>query len=129
MKDPKALIEHSNNMQNVYKNIEEYNPTRKCNVLIVFDDMIADMISKKKLSSIAAELFVRERKLNTFLTSIIHSYLELPNNVRLNCTHFLLRKFQTNKSFNKSYLIIPQILALTNLWIFTHIVLQNYIIL
>ena len=45
MKDPKALIEHSNNMQNVYKNIEEYNPTRKCNVLIVFDDMIADMIS------------------------------------------------------------------------------------
>ena len=88
---------------------------RKCNVLIVFDDMIADMISKKKLSSIAAELFVRERKLNTFLTSIIHSYLQLPNNVRLNCTHFLLRKFQTNKSFNKSYLIIPQILALANL--------------
>ena len=42
-------MEYSSNMQNVYKNIEHYNPDRKCNVLIIFDDMIADMISNKKL--------------------------------------------------------------------------------
>ena len=47
LKDPKTFIEYSNNMQDLYKNIEEYNPRRKCNVLIVFDDMIADMGHKK----------------------------------------------------------------------------------
>ena len=46
--DSKAFIEYSNNMQDVYKNIEEYNPDKKHKVLIVFDDMIADMISNKK---------------------------------------------------------------------------------
>ena len=59
LKDPKAFIEYSNNMQDVYKNVEEYYPSRKCNVLIVFDDMIADLISNKKLSLIVTELFVR----------------------------------------------------------------------
>ena len=50
LKDPKTFIEYSNNMQDLYKNIEEYNPRRKCNVLIVFDDMIADMGHKKNLA-------------------------------------------------------------------------------
>ena len=48
-KDPKALIEYSNDMKDVYKNIEDYNPNKKRKVLMVFDDMIADMISNKKL--------------------------------------------------------------------------------
>ena len=48
LKDPKILIEYSNNMQDVYKTIEEYNPSRKCNVLIVFNDIIANMICNKK---------------------------------------------------------------------------------
>ena len=52
-------------MQDVYKNIEEYNPSRKFNILtIVFDDMIADMLSNKKLSPIGIELYIRCRKLN-----------------------------------------------------------------
>ena len=46
-------------MLKVYKNIERYNPGKKCKVLIVFDDLIADMISNKKLSSIVTELIVR----------------------------------------------------------------------
>ena len=46
--DSKAFIEYSNNMQDVYKNIEEYNPDKKHKVLIVFDDMIVDTISNKK---------------------------------------------------------------------------------
>ena len=54
--DPKAFIEYSNDMQNVYKNIDEYNPGKKCKMLIVFDDIIADMINNKKRNSIVTEL-------------------------------------------------------------------------
>ena len=49
MKNLKTLIKYSNNMQDVYKNIEEYNSGRKCNALIVFNDMIADVTSNKNL--------------------------------------------------------------------------------
>ena len=62
--DPKAFIEYSNDMLDVYKNIEDYNPRKNRDVLIVFDDMIADMINNKKLHSIVTELFIRGRKLN-----------------------------------------------------------------
>ena len=51
-KDPKAFIEYSNDMHDVYKNIDDYNPDRENKILIVFDDMIADMINNKKLNSI-----------------------------------------------------------------------------
>ena len=57
-------MEYSNDMQNVYKNIEDYNLDKKRKVLIVFDDMIVDMINNKKLNSIVTELFTRGRKLN-----------------------------------------------------------------
>ena len=63
-KDPKAFIEYSNDMHDVYKNIDDYNPDKENKILIVFDDMIADMIHNKKKSSIVAELFIRGRKLN-----------------------------------------------------------------
>ena len=62
--NPKAFIEYSNDMQDVHKNIDDYNPKKKRKVLIVFDDMIADMINNKKLDSIGTELFIRGRKLN-----------------------------------------------------------------
>ena len=57
-------MEYSNDVQNVYKNIEDYNPDKKRKVLIVFDDMVADMINNKKLNSIVTELFNRGRKFN-----------------------------------------------------------------
>ena len=57
--DPKAFIECSNDMQDVYKNIEEYNNGKKRKVLIVFDDMVADMINDKKLNPIVTKLFIR----------------------------------------------------------------------
>ena len=60
--DPDAFIEYSNDMQDVYKNIKEYNVDKERRILIVFDDMIADMINNKKLNSIVTELFVRGRK-------------------------------------------------------------------
>ena len=59
LNDPIGFIEYSNDMQDVYKNIEEYNIGKKRKTLIVFDDMIADMINKKKLNSIVIELLIR----------------------------------------------------------------------
>ena len=56
--DPKAFKEYSNDMQEVYKNIEDYNPIKKRKVLIVFDDMIADMINNKKLNPVVTEMFI-----------------------------------------------------------------------
>ena len=55
--DPKAFIEYSNDMRDIYKNIDSYNLNKENKILIVFDDMIADMISNKKLKSIVTELF------------------------------------------------------------------------
>ena len=67
LNDTKAFIECSNNMHKVYKNIDNYNPDKENKVLIVFDDMIADMIKNKELNSIVPELFISGRKLNTSL--------------------------------------------------------------
>ena len=60
--DPKAFIEYSNDMRDVYKNIDYYNPDKENKILIVFDDITADMINDKKLNSIVTELFIRGRK-------------------------------------------------------------------
>ena len=91
-KDPKAFIEYSNDMHDVYKNIDEYNPDKENKILIVFDDMIADMIHNRKLNSIVTELFIRGRKLNISLVFIIQSYFKVPKDVRLNTTHFFIMK-------------------------------------
>ena len=65
LKYPKIVTEYSNNMKDVYKNIEDYCPrTVKCNLLILFDDMIVDMISNKKLNQIVTELSIRGNILN-----------------------------------------------------------------
>ena len=61
----KAFMEYSNDMQDVYKNIEDYNPDKKRKLLIVLDGMIAVMINNKKLNSVVIELYIRGRKLNT----------------------------------------------------------------
>ena len=71
--DPKAFIKYSNDMQDVYKNIEEYNIGIKRKIL-VFDDMIAVMNNNKKLNSLVTELFIRGRKLNISLVFITRSY-------------------------------------------------------
>ena len=68
--DPKAFMEYSNDMQDVYKNIEDYNPIEKRKVLIIFDDMIADMININKLNPIVTELFIGGRKLNISIVFI-----------------------------------------------------------
>ena len=81
--DPKAFIEYSNDMHDVYKNIDDYNPDKENKILIVFDDMIVDMINNKKLNSIVTELLIRGRDLNISLGFIIQSYCKVPKDVRL----------------------------------------------
>ena len=73
--DPKAFIEYSNDICDVYKNIHEYNIDKESKILIVFDDMIADMIHNKKLNSIVTELFIRERKLKFLLFLLLNHIL------------------------------------------------------
>ena len=68
--DSKAFIEYSNNIDNTYKSIEEYNLYKKRQILLVSDDIIADMFSNKKLNSVVTELFIRDRKLNISLVFI-----------------------------------------------------------
>ena len=95
--DPKAFIEYSNDMQDVHKNIDDYNPRKKRKVLIVFDDMIADMINNKKLDSIVTEVFIRGRKLNVSIAFITQSYFKVPKNVRLNSTPFFIMKIPSKR--------------------------------
>ena len=89
--DPKAFIEYSNDMYDVYKNINYYNTDKENKILIVFDDMIADMIHNKKLNSIVTELFFRGRKLNISLVFITQSYFKVPK-VKLNTSHLFIAK-------------------------------------
>ena len=99
--DPKAFMEYSNDMQDVYKNIEDYNPIKKCKVLIVFDDMIADMINNKKLNPVVSKLFIRDRKLNISIPFITQSYFKVPKNVRLNSTHFFIMKIPNKRELQQ----------------------------
>ena len=72
LNDPSAFIECSNTMDDVYENINDYNPIRKRKKLIVFDDMIADIMTNKKFQAIIKELFIRCRKLNISLFLILN---------------------------------------------------------
>ena len=89
--NPKAFMKDLNDLQDVYENIDEYNTDKERKILIVFDDMIADMINNKKLNSIVTNLFIRCRKLSISLVFIRQSYLKVPKDVRLNTTHFFVK--------------------------------------
>ena len=70
-------------------------------ILIVFDDMIADMIHNKKLDSIVTELFIRGRKLNISLVFITQSYFKVPKDVRLNTSHFFIAKIPNKRELQQ----------------------------
>ena len=95
--DPIAFIEYSNDIQDVYKNIEEYNTDYERKVLIAFDDMIADMINNKELNSIIIELFIRGRNLNISLVFIRESYFKFLKDIRLNSTHLFIMKIPNKR--------------------------------
>ena len=97
LNDPNAFIECSNTMDDVYENIDDYNPNRQRKISIKFDDIIAYITSIKKLQVIIKELFVRCRKLNISLAFITQSYFSVPNDVRLNSTHYLIMRINKRK--------------------------------
>ena len=97
-------MEYLNDMQDVYKSIEDYNPIKKRKVLIIFDDMIADMINNNKLNPIVMELFIRGRKLNISVVFITQSYFKVPKDVRLNSTHFVIMKILNKRELQQTAL-------------------------
>ena len=99
--DPKAFVEYSNDMQDVYKNINEYNIDKERKIL-VFDDMIADMIDNEQLNSIVtAELFIRGRTLNISVVFSTQSYFKVPNDVRLNTANFFIIKIPNKRKLQQ----------------------------
>ena len=86
--DPKAFIEYSNDMGDVYKTIDKYNLDKENKILIAFDDLIHN----KNLNSIVSELFIRGRKLNISLVFITQSYFKVSKDVRLNTSYLFMQK-------------------------------------
>ena len=95
--DSNAFIECSNTMDDIYENVNNYNPTRKRKTLIIFDDMIAGIMTNKKLQEIIRELFIRCRKLNISLVFITQSYFSVPKDVSLNSSHYFIMKINNKR--------------------------------
>ena len=94
--DSNAFIECSNTRDDVYQNIDDYNPSRK-KKLILFDYMITDIMTTKRFQVIIKELFIRCRQLNISLVFITQSYFSVPKVVRLNSTHYFIMKINNRK--------------------------------
>ena len=84
-------------MDDVYENINDYNPIRKRKKLIVFDDMIADIMKNKRFQAIIKEFLIRWRKLSISLAFITQSYFSVPKDVRLNTTHYFIMKINSKR--------------------------------
>ena len=97
LNDSNAFIECSNTMNDVYKNVDDYSSIGKRKILIVFNDMITDIMTNKKFQAVVKELFIRYRKLNISLVFITQSYFSVPKDVRLNSTHYLIMKINNRK--------------------------------
>ena len=101
LNDSKAFIEFSNDMDDIYKNIKEYNLNKKQKILIRLDDIIADMLNNKKLNPIVTEIFIRRKKLNMSFVFITQSYFTVPKNIRLNSTHYLVMIIPNKKELQQ----------------------------
>ena len=88
----KLLLNILNIMDDIYKNIEEYNPNKKRKIFIVFDNIIADMLSNKKRNPTLTELFTRGSKVKISIAFITQSDFAVPKNIRLNSTHYFIKK-------------------------------------
>ena len=97
LNDPNAFIECSNTMDDVYENIHDYNSSRKRKILILFDNIIGDIMTNKTFQDIIKELFITCRKLNISLVFITQSYFSVPKDARLNSTHYLIMKINNKR--------------------------------
>ena len=93
----KHLNECSNTIDDIYENIDEYNPNKKRKILVVYNEMIADIMSNKKIHATTKELFIRCKKLNISLVFITQSFFSVPKDVTLNSTHYLIMKINNRK--------------------------------
>ena len=101
LNDPHAFIEYSGDMNDVLDDINNCNKNRDKKVLIVFDDMIADIEYNKNFKSIIKELFYRARKINVSIVSITQSYFRALTDPRLNSTHYILMKIGNKKELKR----------------------------
>ena len=92
-----AFIECSNDMDDIYKNIEEYNPNKKQKLITVFDDIIADVLSNRKLNPVVTQLFISGRKSNISLLVITQSHFAVLKNTRLNSKHYFVMKIPNGR--------------------------------
>ena len=97
LNDPHAFIEYSSDMNGVLDDINNYNKNRDKKVLMIFDDMIADIMRSEKFKAIVKERFIRCRKLNISIVFIMQSYFRTPKDARLNSTHYILMKILNKK--------------------------------
>ena len=81
--------------------IKKFNPNRKRKILIVSDNMVANMLSNKRLNPIVTELFIRGRKRNIYLLFIKQSYFFVPKNIRLNSTHYFTTKIPNKRQLQQ----------------------------
>ena len=115
-------------MDDIYKNIKECNTNKERKALIVFHDVIADILSNKKLNPTVTELFIRGRKLNVSLVFIRQSCFVVPKNTRLNTTHYFLMilekklEYQQTEFNHSSHIDFKDVLSIYNN------VLQNHIL-
>ena len=97
LNNPNAFIECLNTMDDFYDIINDYNSNRRRKILIVFDDMLADIMTNNRFQAIIKELLIRCRKLNISFIFITQSYFSVPKDVRLNSTHYLIMKINNRK--------------------------------
>ena len=93
--DTKPFIEYSNDMGN--RNIKEHNPKKKPKILIVFDDMIADMLNNKKRNPIVTEFLIKDIKLNISFVFIRQTYFAVSKNIKLHSTYYFIMKIPNKR--------------------------------
>ena len=98
LNDPHTFIEYSSDMNDVLDDVKNYNKNRHKKVLIIFDDMIADITRSENFKAIVKELFIRCRKFNISFVFITQSYFRTPKDARLNSTHYILMKIGKKKN-------------------------------
>ena len=97
LNNPHAFIEYLSDMSDVLEDINDYNKNRNKKVLVIFDDMIADIMRSEKFKVIVKGLFIRCRKLNISIVFITQSYFRTPKDARLNSAHYILMKIGSKK--------------------------------
>ena len=115
-------------MDDIDKIIEERNPNKKRKIIMVFNDMIADMLNNKKLNPIVTELFIRGRELNVSFVFITQSYFAVPKNIKLDYTHYLIMKIPNKREYQQIAFNHSSYINLKTLWIFTKNVMQKQIL-